>query len=204
MPTPGQGIHPAKQEIEMHKATLTKRLGVRPFHIECSCGPAGDFFDKASALQWMGIHKQRVEQGIHTVEIVDLSDKAPTVSSAPGQGSVKIAVQPQSQTVRANQRVVFSVQAVGETPLHYQWMESGQPIEGQVAASFAFDALPEDTGAQFTVLVKNLTGEVKSDVATLTVIGPAQPLPPPPPAPPKAQPVFDKPEPPFNPGEVRR
>lgn len=76
-----EGIHPAKLEATVaHKATITKKLGVRPIHIECSCnGTGGDFFDVDSAKQYMATHALRVKSTTgETVEIVDkTSDKPP-------------------------------------------------------------------------------------------------------------------------------
>jgi len=53
-----------------HTITVSSRLGVRPFHVQCSCGTAGDFTDKQSANSYASFHAGRLG-GINTVEVVD-------------------------------------------------------------------------------------------------------------------------------------
>lgn len=158
-----------------HKATLTTKLGTRPFHIECSCnGTGGDFFDKESALQFMRLHAQRVKQSSgQDVEIVDktsVAPKAPVIAS--GQGGVKISLQPQNQSVQLGQKAQFTVTALGDAPLGYQWQKNGQAIAGATNQSLVIESVAaQDSGQKFNVVVKDSKSSVVSNEAVLTVIG---------------------------------
>ena len=81
-----------------------------------------------------------------------------------------ITSQPVSQTVVAGQTATFSVTATGTAPLSYQWRKNGANISGATAASYTTAAsTTADNGAQFTVVVSNVAGNVTSNAATLTV-----------------------------------
>jgi hypothetical protein len=91
-----------------------------------------------------------------------------TVNAAPVPPS--ITAQPTSQTVTAGQTAAFNVVATGTAPLSYQWRKSGVTISGATSASYTTPATSSsDNGAQFTVLVSNIVGNVTSNAATLTV-----------------------------------
>ena len=81
-----------------------------------------------------------------------------------------ISAQPASQTVMAGQIATFIVTASGETPLEYQWLKNGTPINGATSPSYNTPATSaSDSGSQFTVAVGNSTGTVTSSAATLIV-----------------------------------
>lgn len=63
-----------------HQATLTEESTAagRPWHVQCSCGTAGDFRDKESANGYMAAHFARLS-GVHTVEFVDRTAKPESV-----------------------------------------------------------------------------------------------------------------------------
>jgi hypothetical protein len=91
-----------------------------------------------------------------------------TVNAAPVPPT--ITAQPTGQTVTTGQTATFNVVAAGTAPLGYQWRKSGVTISGATAASYTTPATnSSDNGAQFTVLVSNMVGNVISNAATLTV-----------------------------------
>ncbi len=92
----------------------------------------------------------------------------------PPNQPVTILVQPQSQTVEANQAVTFGVSASGTPPLSYQWMRNNVDLSGQTASNLTIaSAQLLDSGARFSVRVANAFSSVTSASATLTVTLPA-------------------------------
>src|SRR6266576_1868228 len=91
-----------------------------------------------------------------------------TVNSAATAPS--ITTQPASQTVTVGQTATFTVVATGTAPLSYVWTKNGTAISGATAANYTTPATTSsDNGAQFTVTVSNVAGNVTSNPATLTV-----------------------------------
>jgi len=104
----------------------------------------------------------------NTVGSVTSNAATLTVNAVPVAPS--ITSQPTSQTVTAGQTATFNVTATGTAPLSYQWRKSGVTISGAISASYTTPAASSsDNGAQFTVLVTNMVGNVISNAATLTV-----------------------------------
>src|SRR6266576_538068 len=111
------------------------------------------------------------------VFVVTISDKAGSVTSNPATLAVtardigpSITSQPVSQIITAGQTATFSVTASGTAPLSYQWNKNGTAISGATSASYATPAeTTSDNGAQFAVVVSNVTGNITSAAATLTV-----------------------------------
>jgi hypothetical protein len=76
---------------------------------------------------------------------------------------------PQSLTILAGQSAPFSVSATG-TDIVFQWNRNGVPIPGATLGSYTLaGATAADSGAVFTVTVRNSVGILNSDPATLTV-----------------------------------
>jgi hypothetical protein len=72
--------------------------------------------------------------------------------------------------VTAGQTATFSVTAAGTAPLSYQWQKGTTAITGATSASYTTAATTaSDSGAQFSVVVKNSAGNIASNAATLTV-----------------------------------
>ena len=91
-----------------------------------------------------------------------------TVNSAPA-----ITTQPSNQAVTVGQTATFTVVAAGEAPLSYQWQKGSVNISGATAASYTTPVTTAaDNGSQFTVVVSNSSGNITSNVATLTVNSP--------------------------------
>ena len=82
-----------------------------------------------------------------------------------------ITAQPQNQTVPQGQSATFTVAAMGNSTLTYQWMENGMAISGATSASYtAPPTTPADNHAQFSAAVSDASGSVTSNSATLTVL----------------------------------
>jgi hypothetical protein len=52
----------------------------------------------------------------------------------------------------------FSVSALGQAPLYYQWQTNGVAVDGATNASFTFTNCPLDGPTNFTLVVTNLSG----------------------------------------------
>lgn len=90
----------------------------------------------------------------------------PTLSKA----ALSITTQPTNRAVTVGQPATFSVIASGAPTLTYQWRRNGTSVSGATSASYTTPAtMASDKGAQFTVVVKNSTGSVTSNPASLTV-----------------------------------
>ncbi len=94
---------------------------------------------------------------------------APPVT-APTAQAPTISAQPAAQSVSAGGSATFTVTASG-SDLTYQWQRDGKDIAGATSASYTLDNVQgADTGAKFTVVVKNAGGSVTSAAAALTVL----------------------------------
>ncbi len=83
----------------------------------------------------------------------------------------RIDGQPSDLTVTEPAGARFSVSAVGDAPLYYQWRRDGTPIEGATLGSYLLTPTATgDDGAVFDVVVSNAYGAVTSDVAVLTIL----------------------------------
>jgi hypothetical protein len=80
-----------------------------------------------------------------------------------------IVQQPQSQTVRLGDNVVFSVSAVGPGPLSYQWQFNGADVPGATSATLSLTNVQPAHEGFYAVRVSNSRGSVLSDNALLTV-----------------------------------
>lgn len=92
-----------------------------------------------------------------------------------GEWTLTIATQPANVTVPLGQNATFTVIANGPGPLTYQWSENGMTIPGAITASYTTTPVNlTDSGATFTVIVRNKDSSLTSNPATLTV-GPRSP-----------------------------
>jgi 1,4-alpha-glucan branching enzyme len=87
-------------------------------------------------------------------------------------GEPQITQQPQSLTNNAGSNVTFSVTAIGEEPLSYQWRKDGSPIYLSETNTLTLTGLHAWDAGGYDVVVTNAFGSVTSSVATLTVICP--------------------------------
>ena len=92
--------------------------------------------------------------------------------TAPSAQAPAITAQPVAQTVTAGGTATFTVTASG-TDLAYQWQRNGKDIAGATAATYTLaNVQSADSGASFTVVVKNGGGSATSGAAVLTVLPP--------------------------------
>jgi len=85
-------------------------------------------------------------------------------------GSPQILLQPADAVAREGERVSFSLQVEGATPLAVQWWRAGEPIAGATGLSFTTGPLTlGEDGDVFSVIVTNALGEATSSNALLTV-----------------------------------
>ena len=63
----------------------------------------------------------------------------------------------------------FSVQALGTSPLSYQWLKNGTLISGAVSPSLTLTTIQKPNEADYSAIISNSSGSVTSAVARLTV-----------------------------------
>jgi hypothetical protein len=92
-----------------------------------------------------------------------------------------ISTQPASLTLNTGGTATFSVLAIGDAPLSYQWKKDGADISGAVYTSYSVAPVTTFYAGNYTVAVTNAYGTTLSNTATLTVNGspPATVNPPP-------------------------
>ena len=80
-----------------------------------------------------------------------------------------ILAQPQSQVVVAGESVTFSVSAIGQPPLSYQWIHNNQDIPGANGTNYAIASVTASDAGTYAVRISNDFGSVTSSGATLTL-----------------------------------
>jgi hypothetical protein len=92
-----------------------------------------------------------------------------------------ITVQPVSQSVAPGSPVTFSVSAVGDGPLGYQWYDWTTPIAGATSSSLSWPQAQFYNAGYYSVSVANAAGLIVSAPAILSLLDPpailAQPQP---------------------------
>ncbi|HJT79727.1 MAG TPA: DUF642 domain-containing protein [Chthoniobacterales bacterium] len=91
------------------------------------------------------------------------------------QNAPLITSQPQNKTALTGDSVTFSVTAVGQAPLHYQWRHNDgvnwQPV-GTDSSTLTIPSAQHGDAGLYDVIVSNGSGTANSSPATLTVITP--------------------------------
>ncbi|MFO1513329.1 MAG: immunoglobulin domain-containing protein, partial [Verrucomicrobiota bacterium] len=88
-----------------------------------------------------------------------------------------ILIPPVSQSVVLTSNVLFTVYALGDAPLTYQWQKDGAGlsddarVSGVAAASLSISNLLIPDAGSYRVIVANASGSVTSAVAKLTLLG---------------------------------
>jgi hypothetical protein len=78
--------------------------------------------------------------------------------------------QPQSQSVYVHQQAIFTVTAIGEQPLTYQWKHNGVDIPDATNSILMVLDASLDKAGNYTVTITNSLGSAPSDPASLTVL----------------------------------
>lgn len=79
-------------------------------------------------------------------------------------------LQPMSIERIEGESAVFSVGALGKTPLSYQWQHAGTNLPGQVGAELQISAVQKSDEGSYRVLVRNPYGQTNSAPANLLVL----------------------------------
>ena len=104
--------------------------------------------------------------------IADAGNNAVRLGMLVNNGAPGIVTQPQSQTADPGNDVTFTVGAVGQAPLAYQWRFNQTPIAGATASSYTRSNAQGPDGGEYSVVVTNSAGSVLSAIGRLTVSGP--------------------------------
>lgn len=88
-----------------------------------------------------------------------------------------ITGQPQNQIVNAGENVAFTVEAMGDPPLTYQWRFNGVVIAGATDSTFTLFSVTTNQAGTYIVTVSNNGGSTNSEPAMLTVNALAQQFP---------------------------
>ena len=81
----------------------------------------------------------------------------------------RITEQPKSQTVKEGDTVTFSVTVIGTDP-QYQWYKDGEAIEGAIGSEYIIEEVISENAGTYSVRVSNeLSDDVVSEMATLTI-----------------------------------
>ena len=86
-----------------------------------------------------------------------------------GSGPPIIAVPPSSATNIAGSSTVFSVTALGSTPLAYQWRFNNVNVPNATNTSYTRSNVQTNDAGSYTVVVTNVSGSITSAPAVLTV-----------------------------------
>ena len=113
---------------------------------------------------------QKNDAGSYTVTV---TNSGGTVTSSAAVLTVKLKVptittQPTHLTVSKGSSATFTVKAKG-TDMSYQWYKDGNPISGATKASYTISSVTENSAGNYTVKVSNVSGNVTSSAAKLTV-----------------------------------
>jgi hypothetical protein len=89
---------------------------------------------------------------------------------------LQITSQSADQTVFSGEWVLFSVDAIGTPPIHYQWLKDGTNIANATNFWFSIQAATTNDAGAYSVVLSNSQGTVAGSNATLTVLPPAAPF----------------------------
>ncbi|MBK8475935.1 MAG: immunoglobulin domain-containing protein [Opitutaceae bacterium] len=87
-------------------------------------------------------------------------------------GAPTITTQPAAQSTTLGGRVTFSVEAVGNATLAYQWRKNSIAITDAIGGSLIIDPVSFNDVGSYSVVVSNSVGAVTSAPASLTIGGP--------------------------------
>ena len=95
----------------------------------------------------------------------------PTAPAAFAQDPPEIIIQPDDAVACNGYDATFTVVAIGDPPLEYQWYDNdGVAIPGANESSYTIESVGPDAAGQFHVVVSNPYGSDESEPATLTVL----------------------------------
>jgi hypothetical protein len=119
---------------------------------------------------------QAATQGTYAVVVNVATNPAPAPATFAATlsllGAPQITTQPASQAVPVGTNVTFTVIAIGDAPLSYQWKFNGGVLSGKTASTLTLNNVQAASEGNYTVLVSNGIGTVASHSAVLTVLAP--------------------------------
>jgi hypothetical protein len=121
-------------------------------------------------IQLPGISEGRLPDG--SPGILPLQTPTPEAPNAIPPGPPFITGSPASQRVLAGTNVWFTVAAVGQGTMEYQWHYQGEPIAGATFSSLLLENVNLDDQGEFFVVVGTAEGSITSGIATLVVEAP--------------------------------
>jgi hypothetical protein len=98
------------------------------------------------------------------------ADAIQIVFSPATDQSPRIVAQPRSAAVLQGSNVTFSVTAIGNAPLTYQWRFNGVPIAGATGSSLTMTNIQQTAAGLYSVRVVNNLGAVSSSDAVLSIV----------------------------------
>ncbi len=98
---------------------------------------------------------------VEMIGTVEVAGEAPRIVTAPVGG-----------TYLVGNDVTLSVVADGTPPLEYQWQLNGADVAGATEATLSITGIAVTQGGDYTVRVKNGSGEITSPAAKVTVLEP--------------------------------
>jgi hypothetical protein len=87
-------------------------------------------------------------------------------------GSPFIIRQPVSIVVQSGETALLSAGIVGAPPLSYQWQLNGTNLAGATNSSYALASVQANQTGTYTLVITNMTGQVTSAKAVVTIIQP--------------------------------
>ncbi len=81
-----------------------------------------------------------------------------------------ITTQPQNQTIVFDNPASFSVEAIGDAPLDYQWFHNNTPLADATNSTYSISSATALDAGNYFVVVTNASGSVTSSVAALNVV----------------------------------
>lgn len=94
------------------------------------------------------------------------------LSAPPPAGSPVITAGPANQTVNRYADVTFTVAAIGQSPLYYQWRFNNANLANQTNSTLTLLNVQTNQAGQYSVIVSNSVNSTISSAATLTVLIP--------------------------------
>ncbi len=87
-------------------------------------------------------------------------------------GAPTITTQPAAQSTTLGGSVTFTVAAIGNPTLQYQWRKNATAIDGAINPSLTIEPVALGDAGSYSVVVSNSVGAATSAAATLSIVGP--------------------------------
>jgi len=119
---------------------------------------------------------QVVNAGTYSVRVTNAGGSVTSSATVDVAALPTITAQPESATRYAGENLTLSVTATSNAPISYQWIKSGQVIDGATQASLQFTPVRSADAGDYSVEVTTLAGAVRSSTATVTVLSSVAPV----------------------------